>query len=147
MEAGSKLGVPTKLTVGDKFIVRQRLSSVVENQNILKESLAGFNQKILENKAIFEQMDNLPSDKKAPLQEILDKVMDCKNQIEELEKKQNKLNVLLKMKCEAIITIKKNTHPNVVITVGHSILDVKSQYANSTFSENHTLNAVKVSTA
>ncbi len=147
IEAGSKLGVPTKLTVGDKFIVRQRLSSVVENQNNLKENLAGLNQKVLENKAVFEQIDNLPSEKKAPLQEILDKVEDCKNQLEELENKQNKLNVLLKMKCEAIITIKKSTHPNVVITVGHSILDVKSQYANSTFSENHTLNSVKVGTA
>ena len=134
MEAGSRLGVATKLTVGDKFIVRQRLSTVVESQNSIKETLAGLNQKILENQAIFEQIDKLPADKKkAPLQEILDKVTDCKSQLEELEKKQNKLNVLLKMKCESTITIKKSTHPNVVITVGHSVLDVKSLYSNSNF--------------
>ncbi len=147
IEAGSKLGVTTKLTVGDKFIVRQRLSSVVENQNMVKESLKQLNQKIIENKAIFEQIDSLPADKKAPLQEVLDKVTDCKNQLQELDNKQEKLTVLLRMKCDSIITIKKHTHPNVVITIGHSILDVKSQYANSTFSENHTLNAIKVSTA
>ena len=66
MEAGSRLGVATKLTVGDKFIVRQRLSTVVESQNSIKENLAGLNQKILENQAIFEQIDKLPADKKAP---------------------------------------------------------------------------------
>ena len=66
MEAGSRLGVATKLTVGDKFIVRQRLSTVVESQNSIKENLAGLNQKILENQAIFEQIDKLPADKKLP---------------------------------------------------------------------------------
>tara|TARA_Y100000589_G_scaffold212531_1_gene200294 strand:+ start:3704 stop:5143 length:1440 start_codon:yes stop_codon:yes gene_type:complete len=147
LEAGSKLGVSTKLTVGDKFIVRERLSSVVENQNLIKESLKKLNQKILENKAVFEQIDSLPPDRKAPLQEVLDQVIDCKTQLEELDSKHEKLSVLLKMKCDSIIRIKKHTHPNVFITIGHSILDVKSQYANSTFSENHTLNAVKVSSA
>lgn len=144
LEAGSKLGVPTKLTVGDKFIIKERLSSVVQDQNALKEQLKGFNQKFHENKAIFERLESLPPEKQEPLREILENIALLNQQIQELDVKQEKLNVLYRKKCESTVKIKKSTHPNVIIYIGHSHLDVKTHYQNAIFSENHVLNAVKI---
>ena len=143
LEAGSKLGVSTKLTVGDKFIVRERLTAVMESQKPFRENLKALNQKFMENRAIFEQIDTFPPEKQKPYREFLEEMANVKSQLEELEVKADKLNTLYKKKCEATIAIKNSTHPNVVITIGHSSLDIKSHYKNCIYSENHALNVIK----
>ena len=145
MEAGSKLGVITRLIAGDKFIVRQRIMEVTKNLTDSKEELHKLEISIKQNEAVFANLMALPEDKRAPLQAILEKRMELTEAVKDLEMKSEKLNALFKVKCEALIKVKKTTHPSTMITVGHSTLQVKSSYLNTCFSENHQLNTIKIS--
>ena len=101
------------------------------------------NQKFMENRAIFEQIDTFPPEKQKPYREFLEEMANVKSQLEELEVKADKLNTLYKKKCEATIAIKNSTHPNVVIFIGHRSIDIKSDSNKAILTENHALNVIK----
>ena len=145
LEVGSKLGVQTRITVGDKFVVRARLDETATKIESLKEFLHKVSE-VLSNLGALD-INSLPPAKLQQLQKILDQKTEVLSQIKEIEEKREKLGILFQAECLARLKVRNVAYPNVTITVGHSNLTSKNEYRSPSFYEDSSSRTVKIGTA
>lgn len=143
-EVGSKFGVNTILTIGDKSLVRAKLEDLEsELQKLVieyQQLLSGMQQ----HERLFLNLNLLPENKKKPLLAILRKKEELTSQQNVLEDRKGKLTILLNMRCFSELRVTKSCHPNVAITIGHSHLHVKEEYGNRIFREDYETKKISI---
>lgn len=143
-EAGSKFGVNTVLTIGDKSLVRKKLEDleleVKEIEGEYQQILSGMQQ----HERLFINLKMLPEDKKKPLLAILARKEELKSQMKGFEDRKAKLMILLNMRCFSELRVTRHCHPNVSITIGHSHMHVKEEYTNRIFREDYEIKKISV---
>jgi len=143
VEAGSKLGIVTRLVAGDKFIIRQRINETMGRQKEIDDEVAKIKESLPNYDVVMASLSSLPADKQAALAEIKQKVEELTNEKKTLEAKEDKLNQLFALRTDAFIRVKKTAHSNATMIVGHSTLDLKNDYTHTRFVEDPMTKRIK----
>lgn len=147
LELGSRIGVPTKIIVGDKPIIRKRLeelaAKVAPYQNEHKQILVAMDQ----HSRLFEQLEFLEPSKKAPLLTILMKKKELEKKLADFENVKARLILLFNAHTLARVKVHRTTHPNTSLTIGHLTMPIKLEYKNSCFSENPATKGISITPA
>lgn len=134
-EVGSKLGITTNITLGDKFIIRQRIEETQEEITNYQKRYAKIKSSLIPVQGMLRNLDALPADKKLQFEAILKQQSLLQTQIEQLDSKKNKLMTLYNVVCKSKLNVKVYTHPNSSITIGTSKRTFNSVLTNSSFYE------------
>lgn len=143
VEAGSKLGVQTRLTTGDKFIVKERIdetNALLDEKNTERAKVNEFLSKLMEiadNNEVRKEQISQASEQKSSLDK----------EIMELESKRDKLSMLYSTDTMSRIRVSSICHANVQVTVGHSNMTVQNEYRAPSFYEDHKNKKVKIGSA
>lgn len=143
-EVGSKLGVFTRVIIGDKLIVKERMKSVAEELRDKNEALKKINQGMLKHKRLFDELSLLPSEKQDPLLQILESLEMVKKRIEELQITLDKLQKLFQFRCLATFKVFRRIYPNTAIQIGHSHIKIKEKMSACIFRENEAQGVVDI---
>tara|TARA_Y100000589_G_scaffold212531_1_gene200293 strand:+ start:2082 stop:3614 length:1533 start_codon:yes stop_codon:yes gene_type:complete len=120
-ELGTKLGVPTEITVGDKPIINQRLidlRSQLDEKNQLYEKMKSVKNLPIEQ--VEANLKNLPDKLAKTLHLVLEKNEEIISEIQTLESMIQKLEILFRMKTRSKLIVNLKVFPNVTIIIGHS---------------------------
>ncbi len=120
-ELGTKLGVPTEITLGDKPIINQRLvdlRSQLDEKNQLYEKMKSV--KNLRPEQVKANLEKLPDKLAKTLSLVLEKNEEVIEEIQTLESMIQKLEMLFRMKTNSKLLVNSKVFPNVTITIGHS---------------------------
>ena len=120
-ELGTKLGVPTEITVGDKPVIHKRLidlRSQLEEKKQIYEKMKSV--KNLPADQIKANLDKLPDKLAKTLNMVMEKNEEVSQEIESLESMIQKLELLFRMKTKSKLIVNSKVFPNVTITIGHS---------------------------
>ncbi len=145
METGSRLGVSTEITVGDKPLVRKKIQTISREMGAIQGLLGKLNQGVKVHRKLFENLDTLSPEKRKAVLEIKEKKESLEKELKELTVKRDKLQGLFKVKCAATLKVKNQVNPNTLVTIGHSQLTLKESYQNVCFFENHDFQKVQFS--
>ena len=120
-ELGTKLGVPTEITIGDKAIIQQRLvdlRSQLDEKKQVYEKMKSV--KDLQPEQIKANLKRLPAKLAKTLNLVLEKNEEISEEIKSIETMIQKLEVLFRMKTKSKLLVNSKVFPNVTITIGHS---------------------------
>ncbi|MCJ8345292.1 FapA family protein [bacterium] len=135
-EIGSKLGVSTRVTLGDKFIIRMRLEETQVEANKLLERAQKIASTLLPMKPLLNNLDILPPEERNQFETILEQQSLLQGQIQQLEAKKKKLMTLYNVLCNSKLYIKTLCYPSSAITIGTSKRNISSPFSNLSFFEN-----------
>ena len=144
LELGSKIGVPTKVVVGDKPIIRKRLEELAAKTAPFQNEHKQISLAMEQHSRLFEQIEFLEPAKKAPLLTILMKKKELEKKLAEFDGIKAKLISLFNAPTLARVKVHRITHPNTSLTIGHLTTPVKLEYKNSCFSENPATKGLSV---
>lgn len=122
-EVGTKLGVPTEITLGDKSIIQQRIteikSQLIEKQTILNKinSMSHIN---LDDPG--KKLDQLSPQLKENLQLVIEQKRQATEEYQLLESNLKKLEMLYRQKTSSRLKVYLKIFSNVIIIIGHSKL-------------------------
>ena len=142
-ELGSKLGVATKIIIGDKPLVRAKLESVSRELEEIYKELNQVLSGIQEHENLFNNIKLLPAEKQKPLRAILNKKEEMQLKIKEIDDRKEKLNLLFNMRCMAALKVSKYCHLNTNMTIGHSHYQTAELMMNTKFVEDFEEKAVR----
>lgn len=145
-ELGSKLGVTSTITLGDKFIIRQRTEETQEEISNFQNRYAKIKSSLIPIQGMLRNLDALTPDKRAQFEAILQQQDLLKAQIEQLEAKKKKLMTLYNVLCKSKLYVKGYTHSNSSITIGTSKRTFNSPVANSSFYEDPVSKVISIGT-
>ena len=134
-ELGSKFGIKTIITIGDKPLVRARLDDLSKEHEAI---IAEYNQILngmKQHERLFLNLNVLPEEKKKPLVAIMMKKEELQSKIKAMDDRKDKLTTLYNMRCISALKVSKYCHPNIVLTIGHSHKHIKELSMNSKFTE------------
>ena len=118
---GTKLGVPTEVTVGDKPIIHNRLidlRSQLDEKKQIYEKMKSV--KDLQPEQIKANLNKLPDKLAKTLNLVLEKNEEVSEEIKSLEGMIQKLEMLFRMKTSSKLLVNSKVFPNVTIVIGHS---------------------------
>lgn len=145
-ELGSKLGVTSHVTLGDKFIIRQRMEETQEEITNFQKRYAKIKSSLIPVQSMLKSLDSFPPDKKSQFEAILKQQELLKAQIEQLESKKKKLMTLYNVVCKSKLHVKAYTYPNSSITIGTSKRTINSQTVNSSYYEDPISKVIAIGT-
>ncbi len=131
LEIGSKLGVTTRVTAGDKFLVRERIQECIQKIEELEELLGKINDTLYKVK----NPGQLPADKRDQYDRVVSQKTELESQRKDFQTKRNKLASLFHMPTTGRIKVRKICHSNVIICIGHSSMTTKGEYMRTIFEE------------
>ncbi|MBT3785827.1 DUF342 domain-containing protein, partial [bacterium] len=144
LELGSKIGVSTTVTVGDKPIVRKRLEELAAKMEPFQNEHKVILKAVDQYQALFERIDTLEPEKKESLLAIMKKKKDLESKLREMEEVKTRLLALFNAHTISRVKVHRTTHPNTTLNIGHVSMSVKIEYKNSCFSENPTTKGVGI---
>lgn len=143
---GSRLGVPTKVTLGDKPVIRERLTQInddiVEKKKLLEKILTIQKMKAEELEELLEEMEKETREK---LQITLSRKEEIEQELLKAETTKEKLEILFKLKTDSKLILRGKVHPNTTIVIGHSSLQTKENYSFCEFYEDNFDRKVRTS--
>ncbi|MBT3785385.1 DUF342 domain-containing protein [bacterium] len=135
-DLGSRLGVTTRVIIGDKPFLLKRLKEIsVLIQNAARE-LKITSQSLEKLKPILKVLKKLPPEKRERVERILQKHHELADQIKELTTKEKKLSARYKVPCSAALKVTNIAHPNIFLSIGHSEKTTRLPEKNVLFREN-----------
>ncbi|PCJ19266.1 MAG: hypothetical protein COB02_07715 [Candidatus Cloacimonadota bacterium] len=134
-EMGSKLGVTTKVILGDKFFIRQRMDESQGEINQFQEQYSKIKKSLIPIQSLLNNLDSLAPAKKAQFEIILKQQELIKQQIDQLEAKKKKLMALYNVICRSKLYVMYHAFPNTAMTIGTSKKTLKEIFTNSSFYE------------
>ena len=137
-EVGTKLGVPTEITLGDKSIIQQRIteikSQLIEKQAILNKinSMSHIN---LDDPR--EQLDKLSPQLKENLELIIEQKRKATEEYKLLESNLKKLEMLYRQKTNSRLKVYLKIFSNITIIIGHSKIINSDPVTACSYFEDH----------
>jgi len=133
---GSRLGVTTHIIIGDKPLIRQQISAVVDQIQKTGQEMKRFHEAAKKVKPLIQVLFRLPPEKRNRVEQLIRNHKTMLARLQELNEKKNCLDTIYKRPCDAILKAIGTVHPNVVITIGHSNATMTMPFSNSRFREN-----------
>ncbi|MCJ8347384.1 FapA family protein [bacterium] len=144
-ELGSKLGIPTIVTVGDRFVIQKRMEEAKKILEESKVSLGPIEESIKQMAPLFKNFANLDQAIQKKIQGITKQRTDLISLIEVQVSKIAKLEKLFMTLCHATISVHGMTYNDSTIIIGSSRFRVNDSCRMVRFSEDHVERRVKQS--
>lgn len=140
---GSRLGLPTKVTLGDKPVIRERLThinnDIVEKKKLLEKILT------IQKMKPEELLEEMEKETREKLQITLSRKEEIEQELVKAETTKEKLEILFKLKTDSKLIVRGKVHPNTTIVIGHSNLQTKENYSFCEFYEDNFDRKVRTS--
>jgi len=143
-ELGSRIGVKTEITVGNKPILREKLEGITKEIRPLKFDLRQIYKAMEQYQRLFQNLDAVEEEKKKTLLAILQNKSRIESELIVLEAKKDKLTKEFNSRTYANLKVKRITHPNISISVGHAFMNVRSEYKHTCFSEHEVTKQMSI---
>jgi uncharacterized protein len=135
LELGSKIGVATQITIGDKSIIRKRIEATSEGIEKIEAELTQINLGIKRHQRLFDNLKMLPEERRKPMVAVLLKKEELGLNLREVKAKKEKLTVLFNLRTRGRLKVRGTTHLNITMIIGHSRLVVRDAYINTVYWE------------
>jgi len=135
-EVGSKMGVPTEITIGDKPIIRDRLRDInlkIQERKKTLEKLRAI-QAMAPNQ-LEELLESMPQKSREDFLALTERQGEIEDEVRGFEETREKLEVLLQVQTHGKLAVLWKVFPNTTIVIGHSILKVQTAISHSSFVE------------
>ena len=135
-EIGSRLGVTTRIIIGDKPLIREQLSSILDQIQKAGQELKRFHGAVLKIRPLLTIIHRLPPDKRKRVEALVHSHKTMLLRLQDLSKKKKSLDHLYNSSCDAVLKARGTVHANTVITIGHSNATMTVEYPPCRFREN-----------
>jgi uncharacterized protein (DUF342 family) len=142
-EIGSKLGVSTRIVIGDKFLIKDRMAEVDKQIEAEKQTIEKITMSLDGLGPMLSRLNELPAAKRQTIEEIMDRRKQCKKNIDEFENMKDKLQSLFQMKTMSTVKAKKVIYPNSHINIGLASINLATEQKHCTASEDHVDGVIK----
>lgn len=136
-ELGSKLGIPTIVTVGDRFVIQRRMEEAKQTLEDSKEALGPIEESIKNMAPLLKNFANLEPAIQQKIQSITKQRQDYMTAIEVQISKITKLEKLFMTQCYSTINVNGLTYNDTTIVIGSSKLRINDTVRMIKFSEDH----------
>ena len=142
-DLGSKMGATTRIIIGDKPILREKIKEAQElllrAANELKVSTAAI-QKL---QPILKMLQKLPPSKRRKLENLIRSHQGRVENARELQNEGRRLESIYNLPCAARLEVKHHAFMNVFLTIGHSEKTTKQVEKRVFFRENQYENRIE----
>lgn len=142
-DLGSKIGASTRIIVGDKTILREKIKEV---QDLLQRSaheLKSSAESMQKLQPLLRMLRKLPSMKRQKLENLVKNHQAKIEHTRELQNEDRKLRALFNIPCAAKLEVRNHAFTNIFMTIGHSDKTTRLVEENMYFIENHLENRVE----
>jgi uncharacterized protein len=143
-ELGSRIGVKTEITIGNKPILREKIEEITKKILPIKFDLRQILKGMEQYQRLFQNLEAVEEQKRKALLAILQNKAKLEAALEDLESKKNELTKEFNSRTYANIKVRRITHPNISLSVGHAFMNIKSEYKHTCFSENEITKAMSI---
>lgn len=134
-ELGSKLGIPTVITVGDRFVIQKRMEEAKSTLEESKKALIPLEESIKKMAPLLKNFANLDAMTQQKIQGMSKQRQDLITAVEVQTNKVSKLEKLFMIQCHSVIAVKGLVYSDTTIIIGSSKLRISNMARMVKFSE------------
>jgi uncharacterized protein len=135
-EVGSKMGVHTEITIGDKPVIRERLRDMNQRIQERKKTLEKLRAiQAMNPDQLDELLRSMPEKAREDFLALSERQTEIEEEVIGFQETREKLEVLLQVQTHGKLAVQGKVYPNTTIVIGHAVLKVRTAISHSSFVE------------